>query len=96
LSPSFVDRHARHDFIAGRRRNTVVLNINKVNTKIVAVGNWTILAKITVGNKVLQDCGEFCYSGSTTSQDGGCERKTMIWLRMSGQSVWKDGEDISK
>jgi len=46
----------------------------------VTVGSWSTWAKIKVGSVVLQDCEEFCYLGSTISQDGGCEKEVLIRL----------------
>jgi len=46
--------------------------MNVAKTKIMTVGNWSTSAKIKVGSEVLQDCEEFCYLGSTISQDSGC------------------------
>jgi len=45
-------------------------NMNVVKAKIMAVGNWTISAKIKVGNEVFQEYEEFYYLCSTISKDG--------------------------
>jgi len=44
------------------------------------VGNWTTSAKFKVESEILQECEEFCYLGSTISDDGGCVREIIIRL----------------
>jgi len=49
------------------------LVINVAKTKIMTVGNWKTTGKIEVESKEIEECHEFCYLGSTITNDGGCD-----------------------
>jgi len=44
------------------------------------VGNWKTTGKIEVGSKEIKECHEFCYLGSTITNDEGCGREILVRL----------------
>ena len=49
-------------------------------TKVMHIGNWTTTGKVMIGPEEVEECGEFCYLGSTIGNDGGCDREITIRL----------------
>jgi len=47
----------------------LVINLAKT------VGNLKSTGKIKVESKEIEECQEFCYLGSTITNDGGCDRR---------------------
>jgi len=61
------------------------LGINVAKTKFMTVGNWKTIGKIKVVSKEINECYEFCYVGSTITNDGGCDRECYSMKQRPGQ-----------
>jgi len=70
----------------------LVINV----TKIMCIGNSTTTRKIMIGPEEVEECGEFCYLGSTISNDGGCDRERSGWARRTEHlGGWEESERTS-
>jgi len=65
------------------------LFINVAKTKIMTVGNWKTTGTIKVGSKEIAEYHEFCYLGSTITNDGGSDRT--FWYDWVKPTVHLDG-----
>jgi len=67
------------------------LVINVAKTKIMTIGNWKTTGEIKVGSKEIEECHEFCYLGSTITNDGGCDMEILVRLSKANRTFGRLG-----